>query len=132
MFINQNILSGKYNKLYDLNANSLFEVEDSIKYSNQKKNIYLKNSYNSGKLNKHITRDLFYKLVPSYIDGRWSGSDSGQTVLDYRRDSVIESNLEYKTYTPIFGFYILNTNRLNFDLSKFGREFLNNPIGFNY
>jgi hypothetical protein len=70
MFINQNRLSSNYSKLYDLNANSLFESEDSIKYSNQKKNIYLKNNYNSGKLNKHITRDLFYKLVPSYIDGR--------------------------------------------------------------
>lgn len=62
--------------------------------------------------------EFIYKTIPYFFKGSWSGSDSGQTVIDYKKYKVSESNPDYKTFNPIFGLFVLNVNRLPRDLLK--------------
>lgn len=116
-YLNLSIHNRNYLKTDNTSYRTKYLV-NSPEYRKEKLGIYLKkNKY----LNMHegsFSYDLVYKTVPYFFRGTWSGSDSGQTVFDYKKYKISENNPDYKTFNPIFGLFVLNPARLKKDLLK--------------
>lgn len=91
---------------------------DSPNYRKGKLGMYLKKNKFLNMHKESFDYEFIYKTIPYFFKGRWSGSDSGQTVIDYKKNKIAESNQDYKTFNPLFGIYVLNLQRLGRDLLK--------------
>ena len=90
---------------------------NQTEYKKEKMGLYLKRSKYINLHNESFDYEYIYKSIPYFFHGKWSGSDSGQTVFDYKKYKVSENNPDYKFVAStvigrdaadVFGSFTLN------------------------